>query len=180
MLKYLVILITLLPAYAFAGTTEDTLQYILDDHLAFCMNEQAHFDNVEGQAAEPIKLKLTDDSIYQIDITAGGKKATVLHTNFSCNNIGYAWCGTIGCKSYVIVDGVSFETWGRKPVSVAVGDSDVVVLVPRAGGACINTNGQTPSNIASCYFAVVWDDYSQTFNSLGSGEPVFKLSDFMP
>lgn len=182
MLKYFVILISLLPSYALAGTTEATLQNILDDHLEFCVSEQTQFDNVKGQAAEPelIILKLADDSIYQIDITAGGKKATVLHTNFSCNNIGYAWCGTSGCKSYVIVDGVSFETWGRNPVSAAVGDRDVVVLVPRAGGACMNTKGQKPSNSVSCYSVAVWDDNAKTFNSIGSGEPVFKLSDFMP
>jgi hypothetical protein len=80
----------------------------------------------------------------------------------------------------VIVDGVSFETGGFKPKSVAVDDNSVAVIVPRSGGACVNTNGETPSNNVSCYSVAVWDDYSQTFNSLGSGDPVFKLSDFNP
>ena len=78
------------------------------------------------------------------------------------------------------VDGVSFEASGFKPRSVVVSENRVVVMVPRSGGACVNTNGKTPSNNVSCYFVAVWDDYSQTFNSIGSGEPVFKLSDFNP
>jgi hypothetical protein len=52
------------------------------------------------------------------------------------------------------------------------------VMVPRSGGACVNTNGETPSNNVSCYSVAVWDDYSKTFNSIGSDDPVFKLSDF--
>jgi hypothetical protein len=84
----------------------------LDDQLAFCVNEQAQFNKVEAQSSEPepIQLKLSDGNIYEIDITTNGKKATVLHTNFSCNNTGFALCGNGGCTSYVIVDGVTFKT----------------------------------------------------------------------
>ena len=89
------ILLMLVPMHVAADQNEAALQQHLADHLAFCVSEQAQFNNVELQEAEPetIQLKLSDDSIYQIDITADGKKATVLHANFSCNNIGYAWCG---------------------------------------------------------------------------------------
>jgi len=40
MLKYVFILIMLLPVHAFAGTTESTLQYILDDYQAQCVASQ--------------------------------------------------------------------------------------------------------------------------------------------
>ena len=133
-----------------------------------------------GEDLSAVRITVHDDSIYEIDITADGKKATVFYANPWCPQIGSGWCGTGGCQSYVIVDGVSFETGGFKPMSVALSGNRVVVMVPRAGGACVNTNGETPSNNVSCYSVAVWDDYSETFNSMGSGEPVFKISDFMP
>ncbi len=182
MLKHLAILIMSLPAHAFAGTTESTLQYILDDYQAQCVasQEEAMEPVPGGEDLSAVRITVRDDSIYEIDITTDGKKATVFYADPLCPQIGSGWCGTGGCKSYVIVDGVSFEASGFKPTSVAVDDNSVVVMVPRAGGACVNTNGRTPSNNVSCYSVAVWDDYSQTFNSMGSGEPVFKLSDFNP
>ena len=182
MLKYLTILIMLFPAHAFAGTTESTLQYILDDYQAQCVasQEESMVAVPEGEDLSAVRIKLDDDSIYEIDITADGKTATVFYANPWCPQIGSGWCGTGGCQSYVIVDGVSFETGGFKPTSVVVSENRVAVIVPRSGGACVNTNGETPSNNVSCYSVAVWDDYSQTFNSMGSGEPVFKLSDFNP
>ena len=108
------------------------------------------------------------------------KEATVLYANPRCPQIGSGWCGTSGCTSYVIVDGISFQTEGFEPMSVAVSEDSVVVIVPRSGGGCVNTNGQTPSNNVSCYSVAVWDDAAKTFNSIGSDNPVFKLSDFMP
>jgi len=182
MLKHFVILAMLLPTHAFAGTTESTLQYILDDYQAQCVASQKESMEAvpDGEDLSAVRIKLDDDSIYEIDITTDGKKATVLYANPWCPQIGSGWCGSGGCTSYVIVDGVSFEASGFKPVSVAVSDNSVAVMVPRSGGACINTNGQTPSNNVSCYSVAVWDDYSQTFNSIGSDDPVFELSDFMP
>ena len=43
------ILLMLVPLHVAADQNEDALQHILDDHLAFCMSEQAQFDNVEAQ-----------------------------------------------------------------------------------------------------------------------------------
>ena len=182
-MKLIILALPLLfPVHAFAGTTESTLQYILDDYQAQCVASQMEsMEPVpEGEDLSAVRITVHDDSIYEIDITADGKKATVFYANPWCPQIGSGWCGTGGCKSYVIVDGISFEASGFKPMSVAVSENRVVVMVPRAGGACLNTNGETPSNNVSCYSVAVWDDYSETFNSMGSGEPVFKLSDFNP
>ena len=182
MLKYLVMLTFLLPAHTHAETTENTLQFILDDYQAECVAaQQESMEPVpEGEDLSAVRITLDETSIYKIDITADGKEATVLYANPRCPQIGSGWCGSSGCTSYVIVDGISFQTEGFKPVSVAVSEDSVVVIVPRSGGACVNTNGQTPSNNVSCYEVAVWDDEAKTFNSIGSGEPVFKLSDFMP
>jgi hypothetical protein len=182
MLKYFVILTLLVPAHTHAETTENILQFILDDYQAECVSAQQESMEAasESEDLSAVKITLDESSIYNIDITADGKEATVLYANPRCPQIGSGWCGSSGCTSYVIVDGISFQTEGFKPVSVAINEDSVVVIVPRSGGACVNTNDQTPPNNVSCYSVAVWDDYSQTFNSIGSGEPVFKLSEFNP
>ena len=182
MFRHLVILTLLLPAHTHAETTENILQFILDDYQAECVAaQQESMEPVpEGEDLSAVRITLDESSIYNIDLTADSKEATVLYANPRCPQIGSGWCGSSGCTSYVIVDGISVQTEGFKPVSVAVSEDSVVVIVPRSGGACVNTNGQTPSNNVSCYEVAVWDDNAKTFNSIGSGEPVFKLSDFMP
>ena len=182
MFRRLVILTLILPAHIHAETTENILQFILDDYQAECVAaQQESMEPVpEGENLSAVRITLDESSIYNIDITTDGREATVLYANPRCPQIGSGWCGSSGCTSYVIVDGISFQTEGFKPVSVAVSEDRVVVIVPRSGGACVNTNGQTQSNNVSCYEVAVWDDKAKTFNSIGSGEPVFKLSDFMP
>ena len=179
MMRYVLTVLLLLPTFALADQNEDTLQRILDDQLAFCVSEQAQFNQVETQASEPIQLKLSDDSIYKIDITTNGKKATVLHTNFSCNNIGYAWCGNGGCTSYVIVDGVSFKTFGYKPFSVRAED-EMVVLIPRSGFSCHNAVQDSLSKMAPCFDTAVWDDDLKAFNSTASSPLVLDFKKYEP
>ena len=181
MIRYVLTIILLMPGQLAADQNDAALQQLLDDHLAFCVSEQAQFNNVELQEAEPetIQLKLSDDSIYQIDITAEGKKATVLHTNFSCNNIGYAWCGSGGCSSYIIVDGVSFTAFGLKPLAVKVED-EMIVLIPRSGSQCQNAVQDGLSKVSPCIDAAVWDDNFKAFNSRNSSPLVFNLSEYEP
>ena len=170
-----------MPGQLSADQNEAALQQLLADHLALCVSEQAQFNNVELQEAEPetIQLKLSDDSIYQIDITAEGKKATVLHTNFSCNNIGYAWCGSGGCSSYIIVDGVSFTAFGLKPLAVKVED-EMIVLIPRSGSQCQNALPDSLSKDSLCFDAAVWDDKLEAFNSQTSSPLVFNFTKYEP
>ena len=98
MLRYLFILMMLLPAHAFAGTTESTLQYILDVYQAECVASQKEsMEPVpEGEDLSAVRITVHDDSIYEIDITADGKKATVFYANPWCPQIGSGWCGTGG------------------------------------------------------------------------------------
>ena len=49
---------------------------------------------------------LTTETIYEIDITAQGKKATVFHASPWCPQIGFPWCGSGGLVSVII----QFET----------------------------------------------------------------------
>ncbi len=114
-------------------------------------------------------------------------KASILYADFHCTNIGFGWCGSSGCTSYVIVGGVTLQTLGFEPKSVALisqrehappdGGTTIAVVVPRSGGACVTAEGKSPSNDRACYSLAVWDDEAKTFNSLSSGEPVFKLGE---
>ena len=119
---------------ASAATNAETIQYIFDKHEAECVAEQYEVRNAkEGEIPEvTVELKLDDDNIYEITIGSDGKTATVLHAEFSCTGIGYFWCGNSGCKSYVIVDGVSHTAWGWKPVSVVGGDTTAHEVRQRA------------------------------------------------
>ena len=182
MLKYAVILMLLFPSYSHAEATENILEFILEGYQAECIaaQEEPMASVSDDEDSNVAAITLDESSIYNIDITADGREATVLYANPRCPQIGSAWCGTSGCTTYVIVDGTIFQTAGFKPVSVTIGENSVVVIVPRAGRACVNADGQTQSNNVSCYAAAVWDDEANTFNSIGSDDPVFRLSDLMP
>ena len=137
-MKYKIIITLLLfPMSLSAASNEETLQYIISDYQDQCEKAQEDFRDIDYEEGDPVvaELELSEDNIYEITIDKDGKIATVLHAAFTCTNVGRSWCGSGGCDSYVVVDGVSYAAWGWKPVSVQVGDS-YVVLVPRSGGAC--------------------------------------------
>ena len=111
---------------AVAASNKETLQYIISDYQAQCEKAQEDFRDIDYEEGDPVvaELGLSEDNIYEITIDKDGKTATVLHAYFSCTNIGYSWCGTSGCDSYVIVDGVSYTSrglsWPPKTVPVFV------------------------------------------------------------
>ena len=182
MLKHLTaILLLLIPISLSAASNEETIQYIFDQHEAGCIAEQ--YEVLTAKEGETplvtVELELDDDNIYEMTIDSDGKKATVLYAEFSCTGIGYAWCGSSGCVSYVIVDGVSYTSRGGKPMSVDVGGR-YVVLIPRSGGGCHNSADIGLSNAAPCYTAAVWDSSRNTFNSASSSQYVLTISDFEP
>ena len=177
-------LIALLPALQFkltAASNEKTIQYIFDKHEAECIAEQYEVLTAkEGETPQvTVDLELDDDNLYEIMIDSNGKTATVLHANFSCTGIGYAWCGTSGCDSYVIVDGVSYTSRGGKPMSIDVGGW-YVVLIPRRGSACHNSLEIGTSNAAPCYTAAVWDSSANKFSSYAYNDYILKISPFEP
>ena len=136
MRQSLIALIFLLPLPTFAASNEETLQYIISDYQDQCEKAQENFRDIDYEEGDPVvaELGLSEDNIYEITVDKDGKTATVLHAAFTCTNVGRSWCGSGGCDTYIIVNGVSYTAWGWKPVSVQVGDS-YVVLVPRSGGA---------------------------------------------
>ena len=114
MRQSLIALIFLLPLPTFAASNEETLQYIISDYQDQCEKAQENFRDIDYEEGDPVvaELGLSEDNIYEITVDKDGKTATVLHAYFSCTNIGYSWCGTSGCDSYVIVDGVSYTSRG--------------------------------------------------------------------
>ena len=174
-------LLMTISSHSAAASNEETLQYIISYYQDQCEKAQEDFRDIDYEEGDPVvaELGLSEDNIYEITIDKDGKTATVLHAAFSCTNIGYSWCGTSGCDSYVIVDGVSYTSRGWKPLSVDTG-SGFVVLVPRSGGGCHNSVDIGLSNVAPCYTAAVWDSSISTFNSAASSQYVLTISDFEP
>jgi hypothetical protein len=174
-------LLMTISSHSAAASNEETLQYIISDYQDQCEKAQEDFRDIDYEEGDPVvaELGLSEDNIYEITIDKDGKTATVLHAAFSCTNIGYSWCGTSGCDSYVIVDGVSYTSRGWKPLSVDTG-SGFVVLVPRSGGGCHNSVDIGLSNVAPCYTAAVWDSSLNTFNSAASSQYVLTISEFEP
>ena len=189
MLKYIALLMMVLPTELWAETNETVLQSIIDDYEAECLATREAGRDIDYDEDDPViaDLSLSSESIYEININNDGKKATVLYADFRCTNIGSGWCGSSGCTSYVIVDGVALQTAGFKPKAVALisqrehappdGGTTIAVIIPRSGGACVTAEGKSPSNDRACYSLAVWDDEAKTFNSMGSGEAVFKLTE---
>ena len=174
-------LLMTISSHSAAASNEETLQYIISGYQDQCEKAQEDFRDINYKEGDPVvaELGLSEDNIYEITIDKDGKTATVLHAYFSCTNIGYSWCGTSGCDSYVIVDGVSYTSRGWKPLSVDTG-SGFVVLVPRSGGGCHNSVDIGLSNVAPCYTAAVWDSSRSTFNSAASSQYVLTISEFEP
>ena len=189
MLKYIALLMMVLPTHLLAESNVAVIQSIKDKYQGYCVEAQKEFRDIDYDEDDPViaDLSLSSESIYEININNDGKKATVLYADFRCTNIGSGWCGSSGCTSYVIVDGVTFQTAGFKPKAVALisqrehapldGGTTMAVIIPRSGGACVTAEGKSPSNDRACYSLAVWDDEAKTFNSMGSGEAVFKLTE---
>ena len=107
-------LLMTISSHSAAASNEETLQYIISDYQDQCEKAQEDFRDINYKEGDPVvaELGLSEDNIYEITIDKDGKTATVLHAYFSCTNVGYSWCGTSGCDSYVIVDGVSYTSRG--------------------------------------------------------------------
>jgi hypothetical protein len=174
-------LLMTISSHSAAASNEETIQYIIANYQDQCEKAQEDFRDIDYEEGDPVvaELELSEDNIYEITIDKDGKTATVLHAAFTCTNVGRSWCGSGGCDTYVIVDGVSYTAWGWKPVSVQVGDS-YVVLVPKSGGACHNSLEIGTSNADPCYTVAAWDSYLQTFNSASSSQHVLTISEFEP
>ena len=107
-------LLMTISSHASAASNEETLQYIISDYQDQCEKAQEDFRDIDYKEGDPVvaELGLSEDNIYEITIDKGGKTATVLHAAFTCTNVGRSWCGSGGCDTYVIVDGVSYTCMG--------------------------------------------------------------------
>ena len=159
-MRILLTILLIIPTHIFAASNAETVNQIVAKYSTQCDAKQ---DAVEyGEVIpETARLSVSDDSLYEIQITAEGKKATVLFVDFSCPTIGASsWCGSSGCEVYIIVDGVSYQTRGWKPFTVTESE-EVFVMLPRSGGACGRSNG------SPCYRVTIWDENEGEFNTFG-------------
>ena len=130
---------------ALPASAQTALDRVIADYKQQCVSAQADIlpeMDADLDPPQAIVLKIDDDAIYEIKVTPEGKMATVVFTSFSCTNIGYAWCGSGGCVSYLIVDEHVFE-WegGGRPMSVDAGEGTLIVS-PVAGFSCTDSEGR--------------------------------------
>ena len=150
----------LFPFIASAATESEVINRILEPYNLECSAEIGNVGRGEV-ISEIVPVTVSDESIYQVDITASGKKATVLFADFTCPGHGSFWCGSSGCRVYIIVDGVlHYSDHGFKPFSVTEGEA-VFVLLPKSGGNCGKRNG------SPCYRVAIWDVEDGEFNVAG-------------
>ena len=90
MLKYIALLMMVLPTQLLAGSKEAVIQSIKDKYQAYCVEAQKEFRDKDYDEDDPViaDLSLSSESIYEININNDGKKATVLYADFRCTNIG--------------------------------------------------------------------------------------------
>lgn len=42
--------------------------------------------------------------------TDQGEESYVIHAAFTCGDLGHLWCGTMGCPTQIVLNGVVYET----------------------------------------------------------------------
>jgi len=152
---------------------QEWIEYLLAGMLDYCKDEQP----VDCDLSE-VKLDLEDDAIFRMPYKADGTEATVfVERRVSCTNVGSFGSITGNTTSYIIVDGVLFETWGAVPSYTVVHDYDaLLIVIPRSGSVCEYDEDIGLSNASSCFTVAVWDEYSKTFNSIDGAIKLSKLN----
>jgi hypothetical protein len=142
---------------------------VIKDQFAtecFAMNEAKQQLDVLPSQKSDFTLQWLDGSIYEIDISREGRKATVIYRDAICPNFGSGYCGSGGC-SFIIVVGsqaFSYET-GGKPYAAAHGDV-VSIAVPLSGYSCTDTNGERGFGPDPCYEFLFWSEAAEDFMSI--------------
>lgn len=157
----------LLATMAHGESWPSGVQKIVADYELRCDQGQRdvvpYVDDDPQQPRPKATLTVDEKDIYEIEIAPDGTKATVVYASFHCSNLGYAWCGSGGCTSYLIVNDAVFE-WdaGGRPMSTRGGDG--IFLVRSVGGyACYSSEGVAGYGASPCYEVAVWDQAKATF-----------------
>lgn len=163
---------TLLPYQSSADTSNQTALNKVVQHYQQTCAEVRPLPDIDAEdldKPQAAKLTLDKSNIYEVLIHSSGIKATVLYSEFHCQNLGYGWCGTGGCGFYLIVDGKIFHRQtGFKPQAVTVkteNGSGSILVFGIHGGACEDAEGRGGAGVDPCYGNAVWDERNRTFYS---------------
>lgn len=111
-------------------------------------------------------LKWFEDSIYDIEITPDGRKATVVYLDAVCPNFGSGYCGSGGCTFFIVVGDRTFSyKLGGRPYPVTHGDA-VSIAVPLGGYACKDTKGVAGFGNDPCYDFIFWNEATRDFMAI--------------
>ena len=155
-------------SFSFAETVhaETPVERIIAAYSAECDALYAESPDLANDPDPEVAKEFTVDPslIYELPITPEGLTTTVVYTGFSCGWFGRTWCGTAGCRSYLVIGEKVFEwnTVSYPPESVGNGSSTLLVA-PIKGFSCQDSNGVGGYGVDPCFSAAVWDEADQTF-----------------
>ena len=152
--------------FAETAHAETAVDRVIAVYSAECDALYAESPDLANDPDPDVAKEFTVDPslIYELPITPEGLTTTVVYTGFSCGWFGRTWCGTAGCRSYLVVGEKVFEwnTVSYPPESVGNGSSTLLVA-PIKGFSCQDSNGVGGYGFEPCFRAVVWDEADQTF-----------------
>jgi len=87
---------TLAGADLISVSVPSAVREAIDDYRAECTDEGG-------------ELKLDGNEISKL-WTDQGEESYVIHAAFTCGDLGHLWCGTMGCPTQIVLNGVVYET----------------------------------------------------------------------
>ena len=150
----------LAPAPAISDTS--TVDRIVERYRAEC-----EYPFIDEERDDDRELHVPDDAIFDIAITSGSKKATVVFAKFGCTGSGLNWCGSGGCNYSIVVDDVvHFSGFGYPPVAVNTGpgsNQTTLILLGKHSSSCETADGNAIAGMSPCYDVIVWSDLHNSF-----------------
>ena len=148
------------------------LGLILKDLKLQCMEFKLEMGDSDTRISNKLGINL-DENIFDILLTADGKKGSILYASFTCGQAHM--CGSGGCPIYLFVNGRIFETFGHLPFSITQNKQTFIIL-PKHGGTCNLSDDSDVYGSDGCYGVAVWDERKSACRSLGKQLPLSKIS----
>lgn len=152
---------------ALSGNLADKLiQY----HQRACL-EQDYIGSdlrLEDKYPSPSKIDVSVESYYRLDVFGQQTFAEVVMLEGGCGSDETGYCGSAGCKGYIIFEDVLvFEFLGGRPFTAANPNANSFgnfIIFPKALGECqehVVPGSRSPSD-SGCYDLVYWDGTTVT------------------
>ena len=102
---------------------------------------------------------------YRITLSNEDHMGLVVYGFYECNN--QAFCGSGGCKYFIITGTKVVSGFGHRPYSQAFQNGGYAVILPFNGGSCERSDGEKTYGADFCAGIAYWDKIHNTFISYG-------------